>query len=166
MSATRLPLRILAAAAGVIALGSLARADAPAEQYSPFDLKDRSIVDNKTGLRWQRYAASQLSFAGAVAYCAGLSLDGFVAGAWRIPSYKELLTLVDEFPHTEYPTGAPVEIAIDGHAFPAIAVQAPYWTSSPYPPLAGSAYAVDFGTGAGQNAATASASLNVRCVHY
>jgi hypothetical protein len=166
MSAARLPLRIVAAAAGVVAFGSLAWADAPPGQYAPFDLRDQSILDVKTGLRWQRYAAPPMSFAGAVSYCAGLSLDGFAAGAWRLPSYKELLTLVDESPHTEYPTGAPVQIAIDGNAFSGTAVDAAYWTSSPYPPMSGNGYAVDFSTGAGQDVSLGSSSLYVRCVHY
>jgi hypothetical protein len=166
MSAARLALRVVGAAAGVVALGSLAWADAPPGQYSYFDLRDQSILDLKTGLRWQRYAAPPVSSASAVSYCAGLSLSGFGAGAWRLPSYKELLTLVDESPHIEYPTGAPVQIAIDGNAFSGTAVDAPYWTSSPYPPMSGNAYAVDFSTGAGQDVAIASANLYVRCVHH
>ena len=165
MSAARLALRVVGAAAGVVALGSLAWADAPPGQYWPFDLRDVSIRDAKTGLRWQRYAAPPMGFGAAVSHCAALSLDGFGAGAWRLPSYKELLTLVDESPHTEYPTGAPVQIAIDGNAFPGVAVDAPYWTSSLYPPMSGYAYAVDFGTGAGQDVAVASAIPYVRCVH-
>jgi hypothetical protein len=158
----RLPLRVLASAAGVVVMGSLALADAPPTQYAAFDLKDLTILDSQTQLRWQRHAGPQTSFAGAIAYCAGLSLAGYTSG-WRVPSYKELLTLVDESPHTEYPTGAPQQIAIDGNAFPNTAVDAPYWTSSPYPSIAGDAYVVEFVQGAGQSQSMGTPAY-VRCV--
>lgn len=151
--------RAAAACATVGMVGVLARADAPPDQYQPFDQSDVTITDKFTGLQWQRTATWQPTLTAAVAACASLRLQG--ATGWRLPSYKELLTLVDESPHTEYPTGAPQSIAIDGNAFPFTSVfppgsttppTAPYWTSSPCPAenCAGFYLAVDFSTGAGE----------------
>jgi hypothetical protein len=157
-------LRVFVAGGWVLLAGSLARADAPPGQYGPFDLKDQSILDQKTGLQWQRYATAQPTFQAAVAACAALSLDGFGAGQWRLPSYKELLTLVDESPHTEYPTGTPVQIAIDGNAFPNTAVDNPYWSSSPSAASPTMVYVVDFHDGTASLQRPTDAGYG-RCVH-
>lgn len=165
--AGRLRAPILLAAATLLA--SVARADAPGGangQYGYFDQSDTTITDNYTGLTWQRYPApTTFTFDEAAVYCQGLSLGGFASG-WRAPSYKELLTLVDERPHLDYSSGAPQQKAIDRDAFPGVAcpVDAPYWTSSPYAGGTPKAYAVEFSDG------TASSEdvkfpLHVRCVH-
>lgn len=157
-------LRLTATGAVLVAVVSIARADAPPGQYSNFNRNDVAIVDNWTGLRWERVALYQAaSFDDAVAHCAALTLDGLVS--WRVPSYKELLTLVDESPHTEYPTGAPVTMAIDGNAFPGAHVDLPYWTSTPYLKSPGDAYVVRFSDGIADHAAMLSANYYVRCVH-
>jgi hypothetical protein len=152
------------AAAALVAMASLARADAPADQYGLFNSASVTIADNFTKLVWQRYAPSnQFSFAAAATYCQGLSLDGYT---WRVPSYKELMTLVDERPHFEYGNGGLVARAIDPNAFPQTAVDTFYWTSSVIPqgatPLYG--YAVSFADGTGQQAQLTQ-TLYVRCVH-
>jgi hypothetical protein len=145
---------------------SLARADAPPDQYGLFSSSTLTIFDNYTLLRWQRAApTTQYDFNGASAYCQALSLDGYVN--WRVPSYKELMTLVDEHPHFEYDNGSLVAHAIDPNAFPQTAVQTFYWTSSEVPqavppPIYG--YAVNFGDGTGQQAGLTQ-TLYVRCVH-
>ena len=81
-----------------------------------------------------------------------------------MPSYKELLTLVDETPHTEYVDYALIEVWIDANAFPETAVKLEYWTSSMFPGNSLSAYTVDFGDGYGDRQYTV-ATLYVRCVH-
>ncbi len=159
-----LALRAAAAGAGLVALVSIARADAPPGQYRVFNRSDVVIIDNGTQLTWQRAVVYQAtSFADATSYCAGLALSQ--TPGWRVPSYKELLTLVDESPHTEYPTGAPVQIAIDASAFPGTPVDQPYWTSSVYLQGATSAYAVRFSDGAGLAVLMATPGYYVRCVH-
>lgn len=151
-------------AAGVVALASLARADAPGDQYNLFNLNSDVIQDNWTGLRWQRYASTTpVPWAGTFGVCASLSLDTYTTG-WRVPSYKELLTLVDEAPHTEYENGALVQKAIDPNAFPRILVDTPYWTSSASAAQPGNAYSVNFHTGVPQIQDELN-SLYVRCVH-
>ena len=157
-------LRATLAAGAVVALTTLARADAPSDQYDLFNGSSDVIVDRWTGLTWQRAASpTPVTQDGAFAVCASLSLDSLTSG-WRVPSYKELLTLVDEAPHTEYEDGQLVEKAIDPNAFPGIAVDHTYWTSSPYTPQAASAYTVSFDTGLANSDETIHANY-VRCVH-
>jgi len=82
---------------------------APPDQYSL--VSDDEVRDNYTGLIWQRGGSDdQLSWQEAVDYCNDLNLGGT---AWRLPSIRELATLVDEaqvapainremFPDTKY----------------------------------------------------------------
>jgi hypothetical protein len=104
-----------------------ALADAPADQYEQFDRDSTSIKDAHTLLQWERRPAPT-PFSGG-----------------RLPTVKELLTIVDEAPHDEYVAPSVVSKFIDGLAFPDTPVDRPYWTSSPGEP--GLVWAVDFGTG-------------------
>ena len=55
-----------------------------------------SKVDEKSGLVWQddgAVAIESKSYAEAKAYCAALEVDGF--GDWRLPTLRELYTIVD-----------------------------------------------------------------------
>jgi hypothetical protein len=162
----RARLRAALSAAGLLAIVSLARADAPGDQYTLFNASSQSITDNFTGLVWQRHASGQaVSLNIAVSYCAGLTLDGYAP--WRVPSYKELLTLVDESPHLEYQDGGLVSVAIDGNAFPPPTPVQPYyyWTSSISPVDPATAYVVDFTSGVAYTPNIAQSSEYVRCVH-
>jgi hypothetical protein len=157
-------LRATLAAGAVVALTTLARADAPMDQYDLFNGSSDVIEDQRTGLTWQRTASpTPVTQEGAFTVCASLSLDSLTSG-WRVPSYKELLTLVDEAPHTEYEDGQLVEKAIDPNAFPNIAVDHAYWTSSPYTLQGASAYTVSFDTGLPAFDETIHSNY-VRCVH-
>jgi len=87
----------------------------PPDQYTMISADE--IRDNYTGLVWQRADSSQtvpmavvMPWADARAYCAGLTTGGHT---WRLPSIRELATLVDEaqvapsinrtmFPNTKY----------------------------------------------------------------
>ncbi|HLK37242.1 MAG TPA: DUF1566 domain-containing protein [Polyangiaceae bacterium] len=156
-------LRIAAATALVAGVALSARADAPPDQYELFGSAATEIQDHYTGLVWERTPAMQpFTYRDALARCAGLSLGSRPSG-WRVPSYKELLTLVDERPRTTYPAGVPVTTAIDFNAFSAT-IQAPYWTSSIDPNAPGSAFAVDFTDGRGRTE-DLTVGLYVRCVH-
>lgn len=84
-----------------------------------YDIGDELVTDGKTGLSWQRDADSEMrSWNDADAYCRELTLAG---GGWRLPAYKEMLTLVD-------PTHS--DPAVDTRAFPKTSAEA-YWTASP-----------------------------------
>jgi hypothetical protein len=80
-------------------------ASAPPDQYSV--VAEGEVRDNYTGLVWQRGDTDDmLSWEEAVDYCAELPLNG---GGWRLPSIRELSTLVDE---------AEVAPAINSEMFP------------------------------------------------
>lgn len=157
-------LRVAISSAAVLVVASIARADAPPGQYGLFNGTDVYILDSKTGLRWERFPTStQMKFVDAATHCSTLSLGVFSSG-WRVPSYKELLTIVDEQPHLEYRGSALVSVAIDGNAFPQTPVDNYFWTSSVFPQDSTFGYAVIFSTGqAFQN--TQGNSAYVRCVH-
>ncbi len=160
----RRALRVVMPVCTVATVGIVARADAPPDQYVNFDLADTVITDRFTNLSWQRTVTTQTDFPGAVAACNGLALGTFPTG-WRLPSYKELLTLVDESPHYEY-TNGPQPIAIDGNAFPGTPVTnngGNYWTSSAW----GTAdvFVVEFKQGTAATAPTSGSTAYVRCVH-
>lgn len=99
-----------------------------------------TVADGGTGLVWQRQpAAGTYTFAQAQDYCAGLE-DGF-----RVPSMKELQTVVDET--------TPARPSIDQQVFtefPELSFgNAFFWTSSISAAFAGSnAWFVNFGNGA------------------
>jgi hypothetical protein len=103
----------------------VARANAPPDQYAPFDPQAQAISDLLTHLQWERFVKSGLvSHAMAQSYCAGQGM--------RLPTYRELLTLVDEDPHGEWDpdAGMSVTVMIDPNAFPSTPPAA-FWSMSP-----------------------------------
>jgi hypothetical protein len=148
---------------GVALYASTALANAPSDQYAMFSQTTTYISDVKTGLSWQRQVVHMDTWEGAQAYCNTLHLEMSFDCGWRLPSYKELLTLVDENPHGEYDTGSGKYVMkwIDPNAFLGTPIDLPYWTSSPAPNS--QAWTVDFRTGIG--AQDNPAHMNwVRCV--
>jgi hypothetical protein len=83
----------LVATALFLVAGSLAvvsTASAPAGRYS---LTSSTVLDTKTGLTWQRVlSTTPLNWANSGTYCSTLDLGGT---GWRMPTLKELFTLVD-----------------------------------------------------------------------
>jgi hypothetical protein len=120
-----LPRAILAA----ILLTLPAAADAPQDQYARFDGDSLTIMDTFTKLEWDRKSVFKSDYDGAAGNCALLS--SLMSG--RLPSVKELLTIVDEEPHQEYEFGMLVPKMIDALAFADTPVDFPYWTSTPAP---------------------------------
>ncbi|MFD7770422.1 DUF1566 domain-containing protein [Streptomyces sp. NPDC059787] len=81
------------------------------------------VTDLATGLTWQRATApGTMSATGADDYCSALSLGG---RTWRLPTSKELATLVDD---------GRVTPAIDLEAFPDTPRTGAYWSSSVFAP--------------------------------
>jgi len=127
---------------GCVAITAVVRADAPPGQYAPFDQNNSTIVDNFTGLTWQRAANASATWISAKSACSGMGM--------RLPTLKELLTLVDESPHVEYIGGVNVSKMIDRDAFPNTDVAVPYWTLTPAQrsgALVQKAFTVSFSTG-------------------
>jgi hypothetical protein len=167
----RASLRGLLGGAVALAVASLASADAPSGQYGSYTYNDAWIPDLRTGLNWQRKVTQQFNFAGAAHYCDTLTVGSFTSG-WRVPSYKELLTLVDETPNVDGSGGLNVVKRIDVHAFGQpygenwtfTPVDTAYWTSSLSPTDPTYAYAIDFISGHALSIGTGT-QFYVRCVH-
>jgi hypothetical protein len=151
------PLARFGPAAIVLALTIPAIASAPLDQYATFNSFDTTIADKQTGLEWQRDDATAASWDDADAYCASLTLRG---ARWRLPSVKELQTLVDEQLSQRYIDGVGVRpFAIDLEAFPATPSGA-FWA---WPKSGVSAWIVDFSSGEAKTFGASNAA-NVRCV--
>ena len=151
----------------VLVAASPALADAPTDppQYESFVGDTTEIVDNFTKLAWDRRRVSKnQTHQSADLYCATF---GATSGLdYRLPTVKELLTLVDEDPHLAYDTsfpGASTRKAIDQPAFPDddTPTDKAYWTSTPG--ASGSFFAVDFTTGETREL-PATTPLHVRCM--
>lgn len=131
--------------------------DPPFDQYEEFDRETTEIYDQKTTLTWERKNVSRISRELALAelHCA----NDF--GGGRIPTIKELQTILSEFPHEEYEGNGLVTKMIFSDAFPAAPVGAPYWSSTPHP--AGGHWGLSFANGAMAPIPAGGAAL-VRCV--
>jgi len=126
--------------------------------------KGEVIIDNSTGLMWQNQAYTQkekeaedankehgkvLKWANASKYCDELTLGGY--DDWKLPTLKELKTLVDYSQHNP---------AIDAQ-FEVIPDY--YWTRTTYADDTADAWVVGFDDG-GDGWSTKSGSDYVRCV--
>ena len=110
-----------------------------------------TLVDNATGLVWQRCAVGQ-SWTGST--CSGTAstatwaaaVSGAPAG-WRLPNVKELESMVERRCYTP---------ALDGSAFPG-APSVQFWSSTP-------GWAVNFNDGRVLNGLSAASAMAVRYV--
>jgi hypothetical protein len=127
-----------------------ARADAPAGRYSI--AAPGTVLDKRTGLTWQQGVDAKLyAWADAQAFCAALTLQG---GGWRVPSMKELQTLLDV--RLQSP-------AIDPTFFPDTPVES-FWSSSLWVGDPTFAWHVYFSLGYARYKFTLDTPLRVRCV--
>lgn len=113
---------------------AIAPTEVAAAAKTRFEVLDETVRDNETGLVWTRRNASEkrLAWTEAKEACEKLELDG---GGWRLPTIKELLSLVD------YERSSP---AID----PAFECNSDwYWASTPVASVSGCAWFVLFGVG-------------------
>lgn len=144
-----------AAAFAVFAFLSMtpAAADAPAGRYT---VNPPEVLDTATGLTWMMTApttggddgAGDFRWMNAVDHCVT-----FGAG-WRLPTVKELLTIVD--------VSKPTAPTVDGVAFPATA-NAPFWSSTPLAGTTNQAWFVTFDYG-GTGTDFLTSAHRVRCV--
>jgi hypothetical protein len=136
-------MRLALAGAAILLLGF-----APGDQYRPFDYESTEIIDDKTGLTWERKVTLTRTFSNAEFNCTA----NFAAG--RVPTLKELYTLVDEEPHDDYEGNKLVQKAWHDQAFDdSSLVDKPYWSSTPTgdplntPTRLKEVWGVDFRTG-------------------
>jgi len=122
---------------------------------------DPIVTDTITGLVWQRDGAgarpgcaggTTCTWDEAQTYCSGLSLGG--ATDWRLPSVKELRTIVD---FTQDP------VALDPIAFPHTSYSYVYWTANPSAESVNNAWGILIGNG-NYSQFRRIDSYNVRCV--
>jgi hypothetical protein len=143
--------RLTLSLATTVVVGGLmvpALADAPAGRYT---IANGTVYDTKTKLTWQQAVpSSAYTWADARAYCSGLSLVGT---GWRLPTAKELQTIVDE---------SRTNPSIDPNAFPSTPSSF-FWSSSPVAGSSSSAWDVDFGYGS-TYVVVVSNTYAVRCV--
>lgn len=99
------------------------------------DNEDETVTDQETGLMWQATEIRPKNWEQALAYCEGLQLGGF--DDWRLPTIRELMTLVNE---------GQADPAIDRIFFPG-ARSAPYWTGTTFSGHPGFAWYVRFYNG-------------------
>lgn len=111
-----------------------------------------TVTDTGLGLMWQREAAAtKLGWAAAIDHCEGLTLAGF--DDWRLPSAKELMTIVDDTKKSP---------AIDESVF-GTTVADGFWSSTPHGSSQDQARVVEFDGGASL-AVTQVLTEHVRCV--
>ncbi len=148
--------RSLSCTLGVAALVLVALpagAGAPPGQYTTPG--DGTVHDTKTGLIWQQALGDNpggQSWSAAANYCGSLTL---AALSWRVPSVKELKTLVDF-------TVASPGPAIDATAFPNTPATY-FWSSSPLAGDPSHAWYVNFVDGL-TNYSSVGFTGRVRCV--
>ena len=146
--ATILCVGLVAGVVVIVHSGAMRRAvaDAPSGRYQ---IAAGEVLDTQTGLLWQQVSSSSTMFwADAQTYC---------GSGWRVPSMKEIQTLVDETK-----TGP----AIDTTAFPDVSATSgyDYWSSSPVAGLSSAAWwFVEFNSGSNSYGDPTS-ECRVRCV--
>ncbi|AYV54587.1 DUF1566 domain-containing protein [Leptospira kmetyi] len=138
----------------------------------PFtDSGNGTILDQKSGLVWQKCANGQgsagdsysdctvgtavnMDWTSALAYCNTLNLAG--TGGWRLPSFKELISLIDY--------NRAVSPYINPTFFPNAGAN--YWTSTTHPSSTykNQAYYVQFTGGTYDTGDKVTMSVRVRCV--
>lgn len=110
------------------------------------------VLDGLTGLVWQRQASlTRFIWSGALEHCEALTLAG--KSDWRLPSAKELLSIVDD------ELSGP---AIDREAFPGTPSDV-FWSSTPAIGSADKAILVNFTNGTSQDHSVRDRRLT-RCV--
>jgi len=116
------------------------------------DNGDGTVTDTSTGLMWQQ-ATPSMTWWLALVYCEGLNLGGYMD--WRMPTIKELLSLVD-FSHTNP--------SINTNHFPNTNIFTDYWSSTANTNKPDSAWGVSFDYGDHNGDLNKSANYYVRAV--
>lgn len=84
------------------------------------------VTDKITGLMWQR-TTGRASFDEATCTCTKLVLAGYTD--WRLPSFAELVTIVDYAKNPDPNGTGTTQPVVNGAAFPDTAIEG-YWTST------------------------------------
>ncbi len=114
-----------------------------------------TVMDTGTWLTWQQQVSAQTyTWSDALSTCTN-NTAGLPGSGWRLPSMKELQTLVDDSHWSP---------AIDPNVFPNTPFDVAYWTSTPVAWDAGNAWFVQFELGTANKTTATTTMLHVRCV--
>jgi len=103
--------------------------------HSYTDLGNGIVRDNVTGLEWQKTANKGFSWQNAITYCENLTLAGKTD--WRLPTIKELSTIVDSSV-----TGPAINTSYFANT-----LSSEYWSSTTYAIDTTYAWSLDFNYG-------------------
>jgi hypothetical protein len=116
---------------------------------------DGTVTDNMTGLMWLKDALCSPggTWTDALIFCNNLAdgqcelTDGSSAGDWRLPSLKELESLIDyEYHNRCLPDTAGTSQWTEGNPFSRVS-SSYYWTSTTTSDITAHAWVVHFGVG-------------------
>lgn len=143
---------VAAALVALILQATDGRADAPTGHYTT---ANATVRDTKTGLTWQQTTTGGMTYTwdAATGLCSGLG------SGWRLPTAKELLTLVD----VQAYHGSATTTMIDTAAFPGTWVDVGWWSSTTVANASSTAWAADFAFG-DLYGSEKTAELHARCV--
>ena len=130
------------ALAALVLVAGASRANAPAGRYTA---TNGTVYDTKTALTWQQAAPTGTTYPWGASttlgtaqnYCATLGTSG---GGWRLPTMKELQTLID------YSQAGGSSAMIDADFFPNT-VAGDFWAATPLAGSSGIAWVVNFRQG-------------------
>lgn len=129
-------IRAILPALALSTLPALVRADAPANQYEAYLSGDDFVEDKQTGCRWWRRAPDTPVALAQVA-CPS-------PATFRVPTLRELATLLDNQPRQVLVGGVSKPLHIDQNAFPRTPPDV-FWTATVAPD--GKVFVIDFGSG-------------------
>lgn len=128
-------------AGAALLLPAIGLADAPTGQYKPYLSTDPFVQDAATSLQWERDSSPTKAPLGASA-CSGRNPRLNVN--FRLPTLRELATLLDNQPRKTLYNGSSSDLHIDQNAFPRSNPDV-YWTLTQAPN--GEMFVIDFATG-------------------
>jgi Protein of unknown function (DUF1566) len=115
----------------MLTLVGTAVAKAPPDQYARFGGGSTEVRDSYTKLKWDRDALQNPQPGqGLFETSDYLEATNACPGSKRLPSAKELLSIVDEDPHQVEVDGVSITRSVDSDAFPSLPVGVPFWSIS------------------------------------
>jgi hypothetical protein len=133
----------------VLLRATLGHAATPPCRYT---VANGTVRDLMTKLVWQQAAApGSYTWAEAATYCASLTVEG--TGGWRLPTIKELLTIVDDSKSNP---------AVDTTYFPG--TSGDFWSSTAMAGTSSSAWNLSSDWGYPDPSLPPTSKANVRCV--
>lgn len=151
-------LRRLVVVGVALLVPALGLADAPAKQYKPYLSNDPFVQDDFTGLQWERDSSpAKAIFAASACSTRNPRLNA----NFRLPTLRELATLLDNQPRKTIYEGASKDLHVDQSAFPRSNPDV-YWTLTQAP--SGDVFVIDFSSGEIRTMAP-TATAFVRCVN-